>query len=51
MDEIPKAQLDAIRRLNDADLGRLIVEISQYSWSKAEPLRWMMIEMMEKKET
>ena len=32
MDEIPKAQLDAIRRLNDADLVKLIKEVSEYGW-------------------
>jgi hypothetical protein len=45
MDEIPKSQLDAIRRLSDGDLRKLIEEISMYSWSKAEPtLRLMMQE-------
>jgi hypothetical protein len=44
MDEIPKAELDAIRRLNDQQLTKLILEISMYSRSKAEPLLRMMMQ-------
>jgi hypothetical protein len=36
MDEIPKAELDAIRRLSDGQLRKLIEQISMYSWPKAQ---------------
>ena len=44
MDEIPKEQLDAIRQLNDADLIRLITEISAYGWPKSVETLKLMIQ-------
>jgi hypothetical protein len=46
MDEnlaIPKHTLDQIRSLSDADLAKLIAEISDYGWAKSEPTLRMMI--------
>ena len=34
--EIPKATLGRIRKLNDRDLVRLLKDISEHSWAKAE---------------
>lgn len=38
-----KATLDAIRKLDDGELSRLIEEISAYGWRKAEETLRMMI--------
>ena len=46
---IPKSELDAIRGLNDTDLVKLITEISQYGWVKAQPTLQLMMKSGERK--
>jgi hypothetical protein len=46
-DEIPKSVLDAIRELSDGDLVKLIKEINEYSWSKAQATLRLMMEEKE----
>jgi hypothetical protein len=42
---IDQVVLQQIRSLNDRDLAKLIAEISEYGWPKAEPLlRLLMME-------
>ena len=41
--EIPKATLDQIRSLSDQDLVRLIRDVSEHSWSKAEDTLRMLV--------
>jgi hypothetical protein len=47
-EEIPKSVLDAMRELSDADLAKLIKEISDYSWAKAQATLRLMMEEKEK---
>jgi hypothetical protein len=46
-EEIPKSVLDAMRELSDADLAKLIKEISDHSWAKAQATLRLMMEEKE----